>query len=121
MHALITGTPLCPLLLWPALATACIETMLFWLMGYRSFRQCLYFACVNVVSNLLLNEFLLTQTTHARYDELVEVCEVVVVLLEYAICRTLMPEASTRHLAVTLLLTNAASYALGQFFNAYLF
>ena len=96
-----------------------METMLFWLMGFRSLRQCFYFVSVNVVSNLLLNEFLLTQTNHRRYDDLVAVCEVVVVLLEYALCRTLMPEAGARHLAVTVLVTNAASYLSGQFFSAY--
>ena len=41
-----------------ALMTVIIEVPLFYLCGYRRFKDCLYFAGVNVVTNLLLNEFL---------------------------------------------------------------
>ena len=46
-----------PWLLDAALATAAIETPIFWLCGYRRAAEWRWFFVVNIVSNLLLNEF----------------------------------------------------------------
>ncbi|MCR5813693.1 MAG: hypothetical protein K6G15_04290 [Desulfovibrio sp.] len=112
MSELISGTPLGPLLLWPALITACIETVVFWILGFRNLWSCLWFLQVNLISNLLLNEFLLTQAAQSCYDELVIAGEIVVIGLEFALCRSLL-RVSSRRLLGTLLLTNAASFGAG--------
>ena len=110
--SLVTGTPLRWWLLMPALLTAAIETVIFWLFGYRRARQCLWFAGVNIVTNLLLNEFLMTQARNAQYDRLVPVCELVVILLEFALCRYAMG-GTARRLWLTLAVSNACSYGIG--------
>lgn len=110
--ALITGTPLNALLLGAALFTAAIESTVFFLCGYRKPRQWLTFALINIVSNLLLNEFLRTQTEQPHFRELVAICEIAVYLLELALAHMLLSQ-NIRHLAKTLLLTNATSFGLG--------
>lgn len=110
--ALVTGTPLGWWLLIPAFLTATIETPVFWLCGYRNVRQCLWFAGINIVTNLLLNEFLMTQADNAQYDRLVPVCELVVVVLEFALCRYSVGGAA-RRLWLTLAVSNACSYGIG--------
>ena len=109
---LVTGTPLRWWLLMPALLTAAIETPVFRLCGYRTARQCLWFAGVNIVTNLLLNEFLMTQAGNAQYGRLVPACEIVVVLLEFALCRYAVNGAALR-LWLTLAASNACSYGVG--------
>lgn len=110
--ALLTGTPLGWWLLLPALLTAALETPVFWLCGYRRARQCLWFAGVNILSNLLLNEFLSTQADNAQYGSVVLACEAVVVPLEYALCRYAADGAAKR-LWLTLAASNACSYGAG--------
>ena len=110
--AWVTGTPLRWWLLIPAFLTAAIETPVFWLCGYRKVRQCLWFAGINIVTNLLLNEFLMTQADTVQYGRLVPVCELVVVLLEFALCRYSVGGAA-RRLWLTLAVSNACSYGIG--------
>lgn len=98
-------------LLGNALLTAAVEVPLFRLCGYRGLRACALFALVNIVSNLLLNEFLLAHATGGHYGLLVLLGEVAVVLLEYALCGYFV--AGGGHLLATVLLTNAGSYFLG--------
>ena len=112
MDALLTGTPLESWLLVPAVLTAVIETPLFWLCGYRHIGQCAWFMAVNIQTNLLLNEFLATQADALYADWLVVLCELVVVLLEFALCRSVVP-GTAKHLWLTLLTTNLSSYGLG--------
>ncbi|MBO5490349.1 MAG: hypothetical protein J5960_02820 [Desulfovibrio sp.] len=110
--ALVTGTPLGWRLLVPALLTAAVETPVFRLCGYRRARQCLWFVGVNMLSNLLLNEFLSTQADNAQYDSAVLLCEAVVVLLEFVLCRYFVGGAAKR-LWLTLAACNACSYGVG--------
>lgn len=99
------------LLLGNALLTAAVEVPLFRLCGYRGLRVCALFALVNIVSNLLLNEFLLAHAASGHYGLLVLLGEVGVVLLEYALCRYFV--ASGGHLLATVLLTNTGSFFCG--------
>lgn len=110
--ALVTGTPLGWWLLAPALLTAAVETPVFWLCGYRRPRQCLWFAGGNLLSNLLLNEFLAAQACNAPYDCVVPACEAVVVLLEFALCRYVV-DGAARRLWLTLAASNVCSYGVG--------
>ena len=101
-------------LLQYALLTVMIEVPLFYLCGYRQFVDCLYFAVVNVVTNLLLNEFLLT-TDAEFYWQIVLACEVVVVMLEFVLC-TYRISDNRRKLLATITFTNAASFLTGLVF-----
>ena len=94
-----------------AILTVLIEVPLFYLCGYRQFVDCLYFAVVNVVTNLLLNEFLLT-TDAEFYWQIVLACEVVVVILEFVLCTYRIGD-NRRKLLATLIFTNAASFLAG--------
>lgn len=93
-----------------AALTVLIEVPLFYLCGYRKGGDCLYFAAVNVVSNLLLNEFL-SVTDATSYWRIILPCEVVVVLLEFVLC-TYRFEARRKLLGV-LIFTNATSFLIG--------
>lgn len=93
-----------------AALTVLIEVPLFYLCGYRRLGDCLYFAAANIVSNMLLNEFL-TATDAALYWRIILPCEVVVVLLEFVLC-TYRFEARKRLLGV-LIFTNATSFLIG--------
>ena len=89
--------------------TVLIEVPLFFLCGWRKFSDCAFFAGVNIVSNLLLNEFL--QTTDAEYWQIIFPCEIFVVLLEFALCTYRF--GASRKLFLTLVFTNAASFLIG--------
>lgn len=93
-----------------ALLTVLIEVPLFFLCGYRKPGDCLYFAGVNVVTNLLLNEFL--ELTDADYQLIILPCEIVVVMLEFALCSYRFAE-NRKKLFYTLIFTNAASFLIG--------
>ena len=94
-----------------ALLTVLIEVPIFFLCGWRKFSDCAYFAGVNVVTNLLLNEFL--STIDAEFYWLVVLpAEVVVVLLEFVLCSYRFTENRIRLLKV-LILTNATSFLIG--------
>ncbi|MCR4665764.1 MAG: hypothetical protein K5657_00520 [Desulfovibrio sp.] len=110
--SLVSGTPLGLLLLAPAFLTAAIETPLFWVLGFRRLHECLWFFVVNIVSNILLNEFLLTAAGTPHYNLLVAVCEGVVLLLEFALCR-FCTGCTARRLWLTLLFCNVCSFAFG--------
>lgn len=97
-----------------ALLTVLIEVPLFYLCGWRKFGDCLYFAAVNVVTNLLLNEFLMA-TDAEFYWQIVLPSEVVVVMLEFVLC-TYRISDNRRKLLATLIFTNAASFLAGLVF-----
>ena len=104
--------------LWEAaLATMCIETPLFWLWGYRRVRGALAFAATNLMSNLLLNEFIRTLPPRLVWERFWEVaipCELAVVALEFCLCRCLSPDArGGGRLLLVLFGTNLASFLTG--------
>ena len=101
-----------PALLWAALATVVIETPLFWLLGYRRWRECLGFAGINVVSNLLLNESLSALPPTAHIPAAIAVGELLVLALDFALCRRMVRGSSAR-LLKTLTITNATSLLCG--------
>ena len=102
-----------PWLLDAALATAVIETPLFWLCGYRQRAEYLWFFIVNIVSNLLLNEFLDATPRDFPYPAAVLLGEIFVVLLEYALCGYAVRERGGARLFCVLLLTNVVSFVAG--------
>ena len=102
-----------PWLLDAALATAVIETPLFWLCGYRRAAEWTWFFAVNIVSNLLLNEFLAETPRNFPYTAAVLFGEIFVVFLEYALCGYAVRDKGGARLFRVLLLTNAVSFAAG--------
>jgi len=92
-----------------ATLTVLIEVPIFFLCGWRKFSDCAFFAGVNVISNLLLNEFL--QATTAEYWQIIFPCEFFVVLLEFVLCSYRF--GMSKKIFATLLLTNAASFFIG--------
>ncbi|MBR3051127.1 MAG: hypothetical protein IKG61_06725 [Selenomonadaceae bacterium] len=98
-------------LLPPVLLTVLIEVPLFYLCGYRKFGDCLYFAAVNVISNLLLNEFL-ESTDAALYWQIILPCEIIVVILEFVLCSYRFVE-NRRKLLSVIIFTNAVSFLAG--------
>lgn len=102
-----------PWLLDAALATAVIETPLFWLCGYRQRAEYLWFFIVNIVSNLLLNEFIDATPRDFPYPAAVLLGEIFVVLLEYALCGYAVRERGGARLFCVLLLTNVVSFVAG--------
>ena len=98
-------------LLKTAFLTAAIEVPLFHICGYRSIKDCIYFAAINLVSNLLLNEFLAKVETE-NYWTIVAVCEIFVVILEFILCRYWIKTDSKRLLKV-LIFTNLVSFLTG--------
>ena len=101
-----------PELMDAALATAVIETPIFWLCGYRRRAEVAWFFVVNIVSNLLLNEFIDATPRDFPYPAAVLLGEIFVVLLEFALCDYVVRENRGRLFRV-LLLTNAASFLAG--------
>lgn len=93
-----------------ALLTVIIEVPLFYLCGYRRIKDCLYFAGVNVVTNLLLNEFL--ELTELSYWQIILPCEIMVVFLEFVLCSYRFTE-NRRKLLGTLIFTNTVSFLAG--------
>ena len=100
--------------LWDAaLATAVIETPLFWIFGYRRAAEWPWFFIVNIVSNLLLNEFLAASPQSLPYPCAVLLGEIFVMLLEFALCGYAVREKGGKRLFCVLLLTNAVSFLAG--------
>ena len=100
--------------LWDAaLATAVIEMPIFWLCGYRRSVENAWFFVVNIVSNLLLNEFIGAAPRNFPYPAAVLWGEVFVVLLEFALCGYVVEEKRGANLFRVLLLTNAVSFLAG--------
>ena len=98
-------------LLKTAFLTAAIEVPLFYICGYRNIKDCIYFAAVNLVSNLLLNEFLAEIETE-NYWAVVIVCEIFVVILEFTLCRYWI-KTDSKHLLKVLIFTNLVSFLSG--------
>lgn len=95
-----------------ALLTVIIEVPLFYLLGYRRLYDCAYFAGVNIITNLLLNECLQFATDDTWYLCLLVVGESMVVALEFALCLYGL-RTEGKNLFRTLLLTNMASFLVG--------
>ena len=95
-----------------ALLTVIIEVPLFYLLGYRRLYDCAYFAGVNIITNLLLNECLQVATDDTWYLCLLVVGECMVVAVEYALC-TYGLHIEGKKLFRTILLTNLASFWVG--------
>lgn len=98
-------------LLTTAFLTVAIEVPLFYICGYRNIKDCIYFAAVNLISNLLLNEFL-TEVETENYWAVVIVCEVFVVILEFILCRYWL-ETDSKRLLKVLIFTNLISFLSG--------
>ncbi len=99
-----------------------IETPLFWLAGYKNLIDCLHFAWINIVSNVMLNQSLYALDIPAHSWGLyiaVIIGEVLVVILEFAMSCCIMGSIgkfSLMRLFITILFTNASSFALGLIF-----
>ncbi len=102
-----------PWLLDAALATAVIETPIFWFCGYRRCVEDAWFFVVNIVSNLLLNEFIDATPIVLPYPCAVFCGEIFVLLLAFALCSYVVEEKKGANLSRVLLLTNAASFLAG--------
>ncbi len=105
------GLPAEPTLLWTALFTVAIEVPILYCCGYRRRAEWLWFAAVNVMSNLLLNEALLA-ADGASYTICAALGEGLVVALEFALMCYVV-QGDRGRLFRTLLLTNAASLCAG--------
>ena len=105
--------------LWAASATVLIETPLFCLLGYRRLRDWLCFAGINVVSNLLLNESLSELWCYGEelFASGLVLGELLVLLLEFALCR-LVVRGGSRRLFGVLFVTNLTSLLCGLCFQA---
>lgn len=108
-----------PLLLAAAFLTIVIEVPFFWLCGYRRWQFCAWFACVNGVSNLLLNESLASFYTNPWYEYILLFSEVIVVFLEFSLCWLLIHERA-RKLFITVFLSNLISYLFGIYIFPYI-
>ncbi len=102
-----------PELLLAVLLTVAIETPLFFLAGYRRPADCLRFALVNLISNLLLNESLNAVADSPHYVAWVLLGEILVLALEFTLCRRFLETTPAARLLRVLLLTNAASFLAG--------
>ena len=94
-----------------ALMTVLIEVPLFYFCGYRKLKELAGFAIVNIISNLLLNEFL-EQDPLDSYWLAVVLGEIAVVLLEYCLCCYFI-KGDRKKLFKTLVLVNACSVVVG--------
>ena len=113
-------TPLNAGLLFIAGLTAIIETPLFWLCGYRRPRQYMWFAAVNVISNILLNEYLSTLQDLETYNAAIVPAELLVAALEFFLCLYIV-DGKYGRLLLTVLFTNACSYLFGILLADFLF
>ena len=94
------------------LLTVLIETVLFYLFGYRTKDDITIVACTNVVTNLSLNLILAISGTRAAYWNTVVPLELAVVLAELLIyARAFGP---SRALFWRVLAANALSFGIGQ-------
>ena len=96
-----------------ALLTVLIEVPLFYFCGYRKPKELAGFAVVNIVSNLLLNEFL-EQMPSGGFWMAVILGEIAVILLEFCLCCYFI-KGDRKKLFKTLALVNVCSVVLGEF------
>ena len=94
-----------------ALITVIIELPLFYFCGYRKPKELAGFVAVNIISNLLLNEFL-EQDPLSEYWMAVVLGEIVVILLEFCLCCYFI-KSDRKRLFKTLALVNVCSVAVG--------
>lgn len=94
-----------------ALLTVLIEVPLFFFCGYRKPKELAGFAVVNIISNLLLNEFL-EQYPFDWYWVAVVLGEIAVVLLEFCLCCYFI-QGDRKKLFKTLVLVNVCSVVAG--------
>lgn len=94
-----------------ALLTVLIEVPLFFFCGYRKPKELAGFAVVNIISNLLLNEFL-EQYPFDWYWVAVVLGEIAVVLLEFCLCCYFI-QGDRKKLFKTLVLVNVCSVVVG--------
>ncbi|MBR1398017.1 MAG: hypothetical protein IJ563_10870 [Selenomonadaceae bacterium] len=94
-----------------AFMTVLIEVPLFYICGYRKLKDCVYFTAVNIMTNLLLNEFLGT-IGYDNYWTIVCICEVFVVLLEFALCSYWL-NTDNKKLFKVITFTNFVSFLAG--------
>ena len=95
-----------------ALITVIIEVPLFYFCGYRKPKELAGFAAVNIISNLLLNEFL-EQDPFSEYWMAVVLGEIAVILLEFCLCCYFI-QGDRKKLFKTLALVNVCSVVLGE-------
>ena len=95
-----------------ALLTVLIEVPLFYFCGYRKPQELAGFAVVNIISNLLLNEFL-EQDPFDSYWMAVVLGEIAVILLEFCLCSYFI-QGDRKRLFKTLVLVNVCSVVLGE-------
>ena len=100
-------------LLQIAFITAAIEVSIFYLCGYRNIKDCIYFVAVNIISNLLLNEFLHQVNVYDIWVVVI-ICEIVVIL-EFALCSYWI-ETDRKRLLKVLIFTNLISFLCGIIF-----
>ena len=98
-----------------AILTALIETPLFYLSGYKKFSECLYFAGINIITNLMLNQYL--DSVNFAGDSLefmiiLFISEIIIIMLEFALCMCVNIKES-RKLFITLTFTNSVSFITG--------
>ena len=94
-----------------ALITVLIEVPLFYFCGYRKLKELAGFAAVNIISNLLLNEFL-EQMPSQGYWMAVVLGEFAVILLEFYLCSYFI-RGDRKKLFKTIALVNVCSVVLG--------
>ncbi len=102
-----------PWLMEAALATAVIETPLFWLCGFRQPREFAWFFLVNLISNLLLNSFIGENFGVLPDSVSVLLGEIFVLALEFALCGYVIEGRERGKLLRVLLLTNTVSFLTG--------
>ena len=95
-----------------ALLTVLIEVPLFYFCGYRKLKELAGFAVVNIVSNMLLNEFL-EQMSSGGFWITVILGEITVILLEFCLCCYFI-KGDRKKLFKTLALVNVLSVVLGE-------
>ena len=95
-----------------ALITVIIEVPLFYFCGYRKPKELAGFAAVNIISNLLLNEFL-EQDPFSEYWMAVVLGEIAVILLEFCLCCYFI-QGDRKKLFKTLALVNVCSVVIGE-------
>jgi hypothetical protein len=98
-------------LITTALITVLIEVPLFYFCGYRKPKELAGFAVVNIISNLLLNEFL-EQDPLDSYWLAVFLGEIAVILLEFCLCSYFI-KSDRKKLFKTLVLVNVCSVLIG--------
>lgn len=103
---------ICWELVFVAIATGLIEILLFFLCGFRRFRECGIFFLVNFVSNILLNEFIGQLPYNTTLIPITIISEIFIVILEYLLMRYVI-EYKERKLLLTLCFTNFVTTALG--------